>query len=411
MESASPAPSPNLGHEPVTERLDRPDKRLRFPKLRGPKRPSGVLLVTALVAALLGGGVASGVLLASGAVDGSTELTRVVQPIASSGAPSGGSGGSESASSLDASAIYASSSAGVVDIAARSDSRGSSGFPFDPGGASQSVASGSGFVIDDEGHILTAAHVVDGASSISVRFEDGTTSKATVVGRDESNDVALLKVDPSGLTLHPLALGSSDSLQVGDAVAVIGDPFGYERSLSTGVVSGVDRTIESSNGFSIDHAIQTDAALNSGNSGGPVLDSNGRVVGIAEQIATGGSGSSTSSGVGFAVPIDVVKSELSQLKSGGEVEHAYLGVSVSDASGNDGALVQSVQSGGPAAEAGLRRGDRITAVDGNAVQSSDDLVAAINSQKPGDRVTLSVERGSQHLRLEADLTAQPAQAS
>jgi putative serine protease PepD len=200
-------------------------------------------------------------------------------------------------------------------------------------------------------------------------------------------------------------------LQVGDAVAVIGDPFGYERSLSTGVVSGVDRTIESSNGFSIDHAIQTDAALNSGNSGGPVLDSNGRVVGIAEQIATGGSGSSTSSGVGFAGPIDVVKSELSQLKSGGEVEHAYLGVSVSDASGNDGALVQSVQSGGPAAEAGLRRGDRITAVDGNAVQSSDDLVAAINSQKPGDRVTLSVERGSQHLRLEADLTAQPAQAS
>ena len=174
----------------------------------------------------------------------------------------------------------------------------------------RSTATGTGFVVDGKGHIVTAAHVVEGASSISVKFQDGTTRTAKVLGTDEATDVAVLSVDPSGLTLHPLALGSSASLAIGDEVAAIGDPFTYDRSLSTGVVSGLDRTISAPNGFTVAHAIQTDAALNPGNSGGPVLDASGRVIGIVDQIATNGS-SQTSSGVGFAVPIDLVRSELS----------------------------------------------------------------------------------------------------
>ena len=266
-------------------------------------------------------------------------------------------------------------------------------------------------MIDGQGRILTAAHVVSGASSIKVTFQDGTTRTAQVLGADQSTDIALLKVDPSGLTLHPLALGSSKSLSVGDALAVIGDPFQYSRSLSTGVVSGLDRTIGATNGFSIAHAIQTDASLNPGNSGGPVLDARGRLVGIADQIATGGSSSQSSSGVGFAVPIDLVKSELSQLERGAQVSHAYLGIETGNSTDGKGALVGSVQSGGPAAAAGLRNGDVVTAFDGSPIRSSNDLVAAITSHRPGDRVNVTVRRGSSSVSVSATLAAQPRQAA
>ena len=199
----------------------------------------------------------------------------------------------------------------MVDITSRGiSSSGDGASPFGGPSQSGSTATGTGFVVDGKGHIVTAAHVVDGASSISVKFQDGTTRTAKVLGTDNATDVAVLSVDPSGLTLHPLALGSSASLSIGDEVAAIGDPFTYDRSLSTGVVSGLDRTISAPNGFTVAHAIQTDAALNPGNSGGPVLDASGRVIGIVDQIATNGS-SETSSGVGFAVPIDLVRSELS----------------------------------------------------------------------------------------------------
>ena len=197
---------------------------------------------------------------------------------------------------LDASSVYASAAPGVVDIA------------VDNG-------SGTGFVVDKDGHIVTAAHVVNGANSISVKFQDGTTRKATVLGQDDATDVAVIKIDPSGLTLHPLTLGSSASVGVGDDVAAIGDPFGYARSISTGIVSGVDRTIKAPNGFTVAHAIQTDAAMNPGNSGGPVLNADGQVVGIADQIATDGS-ADQSAGVGFAVPIDLVKSALDDAQVG-----------------------------------------------------------------------------------------------
>jgi S1-C subfamily serine protease len=165
--------------------------------------------------------------------------------------------------------------------------------------------------------------------------------------------------NPSGLSLKPLPLGSLSGHRVGDPLAVIGDPFDVQRSLSTGVISGLDRSIQAPNGFTISHALQTDAAMNPGNSGGPVLDGRGRVVGIADQIATGGSGGDSSTGVGFAVPIDIVKSELSQLEAGKVPAHAYLGIGVADASDSPGALVQSAQPGGPAARAGVRPGDRI----------------------------------------------------
>ena len=363
------------------------------------------LVAVALCAALLSAGAVTGLLAAVGALGGSTSSTNVVERLSASG-------GTGTASGLNAKALYASSAAGVVDITARgvSTGGGQGGGPFGPPSQSQTTAAGSGSVIDGQGRILTAAHVVSGASSITVTFQDGTTRTAKVLGQDQSSDIALLKVDPSGLTLHPLTLGSSKSLSVGDGLAVIGDPFQYSRSLSTGVVSGLDRTIGATNGFSIAHAIQTDASLNPGNSGGPVLDRQGRLVGIADQIATGGSSADTSSGVGFAVPIDVVRSELSQLESGAQVSHAYLGISSGDATNGQGALVGAVQGGSPAAAAGLRRGDVITAIDGSPVHGSNDIVSAITSHRPGDRVSLSVRRGSSRLNIGATLATQPRQA-
>jgi len=177
------------------------------------------------------------------------------------------------------------------------------------------------------------------------------------------------------------------------------------------VVSGLDRTIGATNGFSIAHAIQTDASLNPGNSGGPVLDAKGRLVGIADQIATGGSSAQTSSGVGFAVPIDIVKSELSQLESGAQVSHAYLGIETGNSTDGNGALVGSVQGGGPAAAAGMRSGDVVTAFDGSPVHGSNDLVAAITSHRPGDKVNLTVRRGSSSVNITATLATQPRQAT
>jgi S1-C subfamily serine protease len=300
-------------------------------------------------------------------------------------------------------AIYASASAGVVDITATGTGASQPG-PFGQG-SSQSTATGSGFVVDGQGHIVTAAHVIDGATSIKVTFSDGVTRTATLAGRDDATDVAVLKVDPSGLTLHPLKLGSSAALGVGDPLVVIGSPFGYEESVSTGIVSGVDRTIQAPNGYTVAHAIQTDAALNPGNSGGPILDSSGRVVGIADQIATGGT--EQSSGVGFAVPIDLVAGELDQLGAGQTVSHAYLGVSTSQSTATTGARVGSVATGSPAASAGLKAGDIVTAIDGKQITGSSDLVAGIADRGPGDRIKLTVHRGSDTLTLTATLGTQP----
>jgi putative serine protease PepD len=376
----------------------------RRPTAFGPTR-RGLALLLAITAAL-GGSAGAGLLLLTGAGDRATTTTITQSP--TTAAASDGS----TATGLDTRALYASTAAGVVDITSRGvtgSSQGSS--PFGAPQQQAATATGTGFVVDGKGHIVTAAHVVDGASSITVTFQNGTTRKATLLGKDNATDVAVLSVDSSGLTLRPLTLGSSASLAVGDPVAAIGDPFTYQRSMSTGIVSGLDRTISAPNGFTVAHAIQTDASLNPGNSGGPVLDASGNVVGIVDQIATNGT-SDTSSGVGFAVPIDLVKSELSSLETGKSVSHAYLGVSTSPASStNPGALVQSLTSGGPAAGAGLRPGDVITKLGSTAIKGPDDLVGAIATRKPGDKVTATVRRGSATTDVTVTLGTQPTQAT
>jgi putative serine protease PepD len=371
---------------------------------RGPGRRGLALL---LIFTALGGGLAgAGLLLLTGAGDGASTTTTVTEATTAAAAQR-----SDASAGLDARTLYANANPGVVDITSRGiSSSGDGASPF--GGSGQSAtATGTGFVVDGKGHIVTAAHVVEGASSISVKFQNGTTRTAKVLGTDEATDVAVLSVDPSGLTLHPLALGSSASLSIGDEVAAIGDPFTYDRSLSTGVVSGLDRTISAPNGFTVAHAIQTDAALNPGNSGGPVLDASGRVIGIVDQIATNGS-SQTSSGVGFAVPIDLVRSELSKLEAGQTVRHAYLGVSTSDlGTGTAGALIQSVTSSGPAAGAGLRSGDVVTRIGSATIKGTNDLVAAVAAHAPGDRVQVTVKRGSNTQTVTVTLGTQPTQAA
>ena len=364
------------------------------------RRSLAVLLVSA---AALGGVAGTGALALAGAFDdggaGSNASTPVATgtPVVDSSAP---------AANLDAKALYTAAAPGVVDITANGAPSPS---PF--GGGSQGTATGTGFFVDRQGHIVTAAHVVDSASSVTVTLQDGTTRTARVLGKDDATDTAVLSIDPSGLTIHPLALGSSARMSVGDPVAAIGDPFGYARSLSTGIVSGVDRTIQAPNGFTVAHVIQTDAALNPGNSGGPVLDGSGRVIGVADQIATGGGGAEANTGVGFATPIDLVKAELADLEAGRNVAHSYLGVATGTATDTAGAQVGSVSAGSPAASAGLRAGDTITAVNGKAVASSGDLVGAIAANRPGDKLTLTVHRGGRTLTLDVTLGRQPTQAT
>ncbi|HEX4717097.1 MAG TPA: trypsin-like peptidase domain-containing protein [Thermoleophilaceae bacterium] len=376
-------------------------------ELRPPRLRTNVFtqrLALALASGVIGAAAVTGLLYATGAAgDGKTQ---VVQELVR------GANGSGSSSALDASAIYAAAVPGVADITSTTTSKTSSGagaFPFSPPGRSQ-TATGTGFEIDSKGHILTADHVVAGASSVSVRLQDGTSRSARVLGTDRSTDAAVLEIDASGLTMHPLPLGSSQALGVGNPLAVIGDPFNYNRSLSTGVVSALNRTIQAPDGFTIADALQTDAAINPGNSGGPVLNARGRVVGITDQIATGSSGSDSFTGVGFAVPIDDVKAELSQLQRGIHVSHAYLGVGTSEANGDNGAPVASVPSGSPAAQAGLRSGDLVTAVNGKAIHGPNGLVAAVEARRPGDKLTLTVQRGSDHITVTVTLGTQPRQS-
>jgi putative serine protease PepD len=355
------------------------------PLRRGTSRR--LLTLVALSTTLLGAGVMTALLFAVGAV-GETSAPASSTTSASS-------------SAVSARAIYAKAVPGVVAITASGITSSS--------GESQ-IATGTGQVIDTNGDILTASHVIAGASSITVKLANGTATKATVLGVDRSTDAAVLHVNPEGLTLRPLTLGSAQSLAVGDPLAVIGDPFGYNRSLSTGVVSALDRTIPTPNGFALAHAIQTDAAINPGNSGGPMLNARGEVVGFVDQIATGGSGADSDTGVGFAIPIEVVKSELPQLEHGAQVRHAYVGANTAQALEADGALVEEVRPESPAAAAGLRPGDLVTAIDGITVRGPSGFVAAIAAHKPGEKVTLTVVRKSSTLTLTAALASQPSKA-
>src|SRR5262245_10440635 len=337
---------------------------------------TALLAIAAFVIALTGSG---------GHTTRVVERTRVVQ--------SGGSGG------LNARAIYAKDAPGVAFVQSSGITTNS---PF---GREQGTATGSGFVVDRRGDILTNAHVVDGAQKVTVRFGgSGSELPAEVAGVDNSNDLAVLRVDPSEVTLHPLELAGASSVHVGDQVAAIGNPFGFDRTITAGIVSALQRQITAPDGFTIEHVIQTDAAINPGNSGGPLIDAQGRVVGINAQIATGGNGDANV-GIGFAIPIATARQELGVLERGGTVQHALLGVGT--VAGKGGALVQRVQPGSPAAKARLHRGDLIVAVDGRAVGDPSELAAVIGSHKPGETVVIGYVRHGAHRTARATLAQHP----
>jgi S1-C subfamily serine protease len=292
------------------------------------------------------------------------------------------------------------------------------------------TATGSGFVVDEDGTILTNAHVVEGAEQVSVSFEEnGESIDAEVLGVDPDTDLAALKIDPDEVeNLTVLPLGDSSNLEVGDPVVAIGNPFGLQRTVTTGIVSALQRQIDAPSGFSISNVIQTDASINPGNSGGPLLDAQGRVIGINSQIATGGGQGSV--GIGFAVPVNTAKDLLPRLREGEEIKRAYLGVTMAtvtediaselDLPVDAGALVESVEDGGPAEEAGLRGsetdelsgdiaepGDLIVSLDGEPVRTADDVVAAVAGKQPGDKVELEVYRGDEKRTLEVELGERP----
>jgi putative serine protease PepD len=309
--------------------------------------------------------------------------------------------------------LYKQDAPGIVDITVTSTSAssgsGNGQNPFNIPGPSQQKqeAEGTGFEIDSSGNILTAEHVVDGADSIKVEFQDGSTAKATLVGSDKSTDTAVIHVDVSSSELHPLTLGNSSSVQPGQSVVAIGSPFGLPETMTAGIVSAVDRTITAPNQFSITGAIQTDAAINHGNSGGPLIDAaTNTVIGINDQIE---SDTNDNSGVGFAVPIDSSKAVAQTLIAGGKVQHAYLGIRIEDTTG--GARVTQVVSGSPADKAGLQKGDVITAFDGRTITSADVLTASVFNAKSGQSVTITVRRGGSTKHLTATLGVQPASPS
>ncbi len=269
--------------------------------------------------------------------------------------------------------------------------------------------SGSGFVISEDGKIVTNQHVIDGATRVSVRFgEEGESIPARVMGDDPSTDIALLKIDPERVEgdLRALELAPGERrLRPGEATIAIGAPFGLAGSVTTGVVSALNRDIRSPNGFGISGVVQTDAAINPGNSGGPLLNAEGQVIGVNSQIATG---SGSNSGVGFAVPVSTVREVVPLLERDGEIERPYLGVETGDAPGSaEGALITGVVGGGPAADAGLRPADRIVRVGEAAVDESRDVSAAIADRKPGDRVEIRYLRGGEERTATVRLGERP----
>jgi S1-C subfamily serine protease len=332
--------------------------------------------------------------------------------------------------------IYRRDGQGVAFISAQiggGESQGRLG-PFgEPEGGG--TATGSGFLIDTEGHVVTNNHVVAEADKVEVKLgSSDTTYDAEVVGTDPATDVALLKVDAPADSLHPLALGDSSQVEVGESVVAIGNPFGLDRTVTAGIVSAIQRQIEAPNGFSISHVIQTDAAINPGNSGGPLIDSSGSVIGINSQIQTGG-GSGGNVGIGFAVPINTAREVVQQLEQHGEVKHAYLGITGGSITPDlakalklpvdQGVLVNEVVKGGPADEAGIRGGDTsatieglstrlggdiLTEVDGRKIEGMEEIINAVNSASPGDEMELTVDRDGEKKTITVTLGVRPDSA-
>ena len=307
--------------------------------------------------------------------------------------------------------IYAKDAPGVVTVTVdgRENTNGSDN-PFGLPGQQPFEAIGTGFEIDSKGNIMTADHVVSGASTIKVTFQNGSTVKATLVGADSSTDSAVIHVDVSASQLHPLTLGDSSSVLPGQTVVAIGTPLStsYSESMTAGIVSAINRTITAPNGFSIPGTIQTDAAINHGNSGGPLIDvATNTVIGINDQIPSGTVNANV--GIGFAAPINVAKTSAYTLIAGGTVQHAYMGVRIGDAP-SGGAKIGLIVAGSPAAKAGLKKGDVITAVDGKSIATADALTAYVTQASVGDSVTLTVHRGGATKHLKLTFANQPSLA-
>jgi len=373
-------------------------------------RPYAALLATAV----LGGVVAVGAVALLGGLEGDT---TVVTETAASPSPSTTLKGG----ALSVNEIYERAASGVVQITSTSGNIG---------GASQQ-ALGSGFVVDKAGHIVTNYHVIQGADEIRVSFSNRDTVEAQLVGSDPSTDLAVLQVDTSASALTPLPLGDSDKLEVGDPVVAIGNPFGLDRTATSGIVSALQRLITAPNRYTIDHVIQTDAPINHGNSGGPLLNSRAQVIGVNTQIETGGVGSGNV-GIGFSVPSNTVKDVVAQIMRTGRVDHAYLGISgkpvnsvVADTYNlpvAKGVLVESVTSGSGAGKAGLQGGetqvvvagetyvlggDIIVSFDGKQISSIEQLRDAIAGHKPGDKVSLVIYRKAKKTGVTVTLARQP----
>jgi putative serine protease PepD len=359
---------------------------------------------------IIGGAIAGGVIalvIASSSTTTKSVTTTVVQQ--------GGTNSTEPTSfkagtGLSINQIYKSASPGVVDIVVTARSQ-SPGFGFFGGQGGTTKGEGAGVVYDTNGNILTDEHVVANATSVMVNFQDGKSAPAKVLGTDPSTDVAVIHVDVPASQLHPIALADSTQAQVGDPVVAIGSPFSLPETTTTGIVSHTGRSIQAPNGYEIPNAIQTDAAINPGNSGGPLLDANGHVLGLNDQIETnnqtaGGEGSS--SGVGFAVPSNTVKQVATAIIAGQKVQHAFVGVSL-PSGGQSVARIVQITANGPAARADLRTGDVVTAINGTPITTSDQFIATIDNLKPGQTVTMSINRSGQSKQVKVTLGNRPAQ--
>ena len=369
--------------------------------------------VELLVVGLVGGALALGGAAAFGKLGSHTTIKQVVQ--APRTRPVGRSSVSAS-SGLSAERIYQMDGPGVVQITATSVTQ-SQPDPFNlfPSTPQTSQSLGSGFVIDRAGHIVTNYHVIQGASKVQVSFSAQDELAATVVGKDPSTDVAVLKVDAHARALTPLALGNSDNVTVGDPVYAIGNPFGLTRTLTTGVVSAVQRQIFAPNGLPVEHAIQTDAAINHGNSGGPLIASDGHVIGVTSQIQTGSSTNQGNVGIGFAIPINTVRDVAGQIIAHGQARHAFLGLSAVAVTQQlkqlfnlptaNGLLVQAVTKGSAADRAGIKKGttpvvvsgesylvggDIITRIDDKPVTNTQQLFYTVLQKQPGDKMKIEL---------------------
>ena len=343
------------------------------------------LTIAGLAAALvLGAGLGAA---AFSMLDGSSTVVRQVTVTTAEPAAS---------ATTTIAAVYDRASKGVVEISATSG--GGLGGP-------SSSAQGSGFVYDEQGHVVTNQHVVAGSDTFRVSLWNGKEYRATLVGADPSTDLAVLKIEAPRTALEPLALANSADVSVGDPVLALGSPFGLEGSITAGIVSAVGRTMRAPNGFSIADSIQTDAPINSGSSGGPLIDAAGTVIGINAQIESSSGGNE---GVGFTIPSATARRVADALLAGEQVTFPYLGAQLTDAPSGGGAEIAAVQPDSPAEAGGLEPGDVVTAVDGRSISSADELVAAVAALDPGDVVTLTVGRAGGTRDVDVTLGTRPA---